>query len=173
MYFIKYQPLKRKLKERTLSDREALVYLVVYIFLLGLSFALSFAIPTGATDECSDADLAAWDDEVFLLVFVCLPIAGIYYVYVANGGKSGFDLIQKYFVLGWVVGIRFLVVFLPLSVATILVSAQVLGNGCEDRIQFYPQYVVSTLGEIVYYQRLGRHIRDTRNTVIESGKREG
>ena len=169
MYFVKYQPLKRKLKKRTLSDREAVVYLVVYSFLLGLAFAFL----TGTTDECSDADLAAWDDEVFSLVFACIPIAGIYYVYVANGGKTGFDLIQKTFVLGWVVSIRFLVVFLPLSVATILVSAHVLGNGCEDRIQFYPQYVLSTLGEIVYFQRLGRHIRDTRNTAIESARQEG
>ena len=39
MYFVKYQPLKRKLKKRTLSDREAVVYLVVYSFLLGLAFA--------------------------------------------------------------------------------------------------------------------------------------
>ena len=169
MYFIKYQPLKRKLKERTLSDREAVVYLVVYTFFLGLAFV----IPTGITDECSDADLAAWDDEVFSLVFVCIPIAGVYYVYVANGGKSGFDLIQKYVVLGWVVSIRFLIVFLPLSVATIVVSAQVFGDGCEDRIRYIPQYVLSTIGEVVYFQRLGRHIRDTRNTAIESGRHEG
>ncbi len=169
MYFVKYQPLKRKLKKRTLSDREAVVYLVVYSFLLGLAFAFL----TGTTDECSDADLAAWDDEVFSLVFSCIPIAGIYYVYVANGGKTGFDLIQKYFVLGWVVSIRFLVVFLPLSLATIFVSAQVFGNGCEDRIQYYPQYVLSILGGVVYFQRLGRHIRDTRNTAIESVRQEG
>ena len=169
MYFFKYQPLKRKLKERTLTDREAVVYLIVYSVLIGLAFA----IQTGTTDECSDADLAAWDDEVFSLVFACIPIAGIYYVYVANGGKTGFDLIQKTFVLGWVVSIRFLVIFLPLSLATILVSAQVFGNGCEDRIQYFPQYILSTLGSVVYFQRLGRHIRDTRNPAMESRKDGG
>lgn len=169
MYFVKYQPLKRKLRERTLNDREAVVYLIVYSFLLVLGFGMA----TGTTDECSNADLAAWDYEVFSLVFACIPIAGIYYVYVANGGKTGFDLIQKYYVLGWVVGIRFLVVFLPLSLATILVSAQVFGNGCEDRVQYYPQYILSTLGSVVYFQRLGRHIRDTRNPAIESGSDQG
>jgi hypothetical protein len=30
MYFIRYQPLKEKLKTRTLSDREALPYLILY-----------------------------------------------------------------------------------------------------------------------------------------------
>ena len=169
MYFIKYQPLKRKLRERTLSDREAFAYLVVYSFFLGLAFVFL----TGTTDECSDADLAAWDDEVFSLVFACIPIAGIYYVYVANGGKNGFDLIQKYFVLGWVVSIRFLIVFLPLWVATIVISAQVFGDGCEDRIGYIPGYILCIIGEAVYYQRLGRHIRDTRNTAIESGRDEG
>lgn len=169
MYFIKYQPLKRKLKERTLSDREAVVYLLVYSVLL----MMSAGIPPETMDECNDYGLMALDYVVIALVSAGITIAGIYYIYVANGGKSGFDLIQKSFVLGWVVSIRCLIVFLPLYVATLVVSEEVFGNEWENGTQYRIHYVLTFLLVAVYFQRLGRHIRDTRNTVIESGKREG
>ena len=169
MYFVKYQPLKRKLKERSLSDREAVVYLVVYTFFL----VVPAGIPPETMDECNDCELMAWDYAVISLVNAGIAIAGIYYIYDANGGKSGFDLIQKYFVLGWVVGIRCLIVFLPVGVATLVASAEVLGNEWEDRTQNRIHYFLTFLLFVVYFQRLGRHIRDTRNTAIESGRHEG
>ena len=168
MYFTKYQPLKRKLKERTLSDREAVVYLLVYSLLL----MMAAGIPPETMDECNDCGLMAWDYAVVTLVDAGIAIAGIYYIYVANGGKIGFDLIQKYFVLGWVVGIRCLIVFLPLWVATLVVSAEVFGNEWEDRSWYWTHYFLTFLLFAVYFQRLGRHIRDTRNTAIESGRYE-
>ena len=169
MYFIKYQPLKRKLKERTLSDREAVVYLLVYSLLL----MMSAGIPPETMEECNDRGLMAWDYVVIALVNAGITIAGIYYIYVANGGKSGFDLIQKSFVLGWVVSIRCLIVFLPLGVVTLVVSGEVFGNEWEDGTQHRIHYFLTFLLIVVYFQRLGRHIRDTRNTAIESVGPEG
>ncbi|MXZ34632.1 MAG: hypothetical protein F4Z21_05090 [Acidobacteria bacterium] len=167
MYFVKYQPLKRKLKERTLTDREAVVYLLVYSVLLMMSAGIPLET-LETMDECNDCGLMAWDYVAIALVNAAIAFAGIYYIYVANGGNSGFDLIQKYFVLGWVVGIRCLIVFLPFWVATLVVSAEVFGNEWEDRTQYRINYFLIFLAYVVYFQRLGRHIRDTRNTAIES-----
>ena len=170
MYFVKYQPLKRKLKKRTLSDREAVVYLLVYSFLL----VVTGAIPVGATDESNEVPSAAsWDFAVMSLVYGGISIAGVYYVYGENGGKRGFDLIQKCFVLGWVVFVRCLIVFLPLSMICLFGSSLFFGNGWEDRSRYWPQYFLTALLFVVYFQRLGRHIRDTRNTAIESAGQEG
>ena len=170
MYFTKYQPLKRKLKERTLSDREAVVYLFIYSFLL----VVTGAIPVWTTDECNAVPLAAsWDFAVMSLVNGGISIAGVYYVYGENGGKRGFDLIQKSFVLGWIVSVRCLIVFLPLSMICLFGSSLFFGNGWEDRTRYWPQYFLMALLLIFYFQRLGRHIRDTRNTAIESVRQEG
>ncbi len=88
MYFIQYHPLKEKLRERALSESEALPYWILFNVLV----VLGFSVPM-------PGDFNAWDaiEGVMSLLFT---ICGIYHVYSQNGGVSGFDFIQKSIVLG-------------------------------------------------------------------------
>ena len=87
---------------------------------------------------------------------VIIVIGGTYYVYVQNGGREGFNLIQKYLVLGWVVGIRFTLALIPVAIVYFVVLEKL---GYLDSKVFHVLF--STISQFIFFQRLGRHIRDT------------
>ena len=146
MYFIQYQPLKEKLRERDLSESEALPYWILFNVLV----VLGFSVPT-------TGDFNAWNaiEGVMSLLFT---ICGIYHVYSQNGGASGFDFIQKVVVLGWVVSIRCLLVFIP-SMIVFYIFAGILELVSDDKNLL--DVLVIAAFYIIYFQRLGEHIKDT------------
>ncbi len=140
MYFVFYHPLKHKLRTNSLSDREALPYLIIYAVLFALG-------------SYSEADrLSNGYGFLSLCLTVIIAIGGTYYVYRQNGGKEGFNLIKKYLILGWVVSIRFAIALIPVVIVYIVVMPN-LGD-------LYDVLFGATI-KFIYYQRLGRHIRDT------------
>jgi hypothetical protein len=147
MYFIRYQPLKEKLKTRTLSDREALPYLILYA---GLT-AVACLFPT--TEEFN-----LWD-WIGGGLSVSLAVGGVIYAYTQNGGKEGFDLIQKYVVIGWVVAVRCILVSIPIAIALFL-AGDALGLITEETGWF--DVLMNAGFEAVIYQRIGKHIGDTK-----------
>jgi hypothetical protein len=153
MYFIKYQPLKEKLRTRALSDREALPYLII------LTALITFSSMPGVK-AYND-----WD-WVSLGLGVILAIGGVLYSYRENGGNAGFDFIQKFVVLGWIVGVRCFLVFMPL-----IILFSVLNFMAEDKSleTTGPYHIVGQIfAATIFYQRIGRHIRDTRSDVNET-----
>lgn len=148
MYFVRYQPLKEKLKTRSLTDREALPYFIIFLGLASL-FALLPKLH----------DFNTWDWVGGGLSFA-LAIAGIFYAYAQNGGNQGFDIIQKCIVLGWVVGVRCFLVFIPILCVLYFVAIAVF-NLSIDETSWFDVLLIAGF-EIVFYQRLGRHIKDTR-----------
>ena len=139
MYFVSYHPLKHKLRTNSLSDREALPYLIIEAVFLSLA------------SYSSGGKISNGYDTLSLCLTIITVIGGTYYVYLQNGGKEGFNLIQKYFVLGWVVSNRFAIVLIPVVIASIAVP---------QNSSFY--LLVGGAIRLIYFQRLGTHIRDTR-----------
>lgn len=154
MYFIQYQPLKEKLRERTLSESEALPYWILFNVLV----VLGFSVPT-------IGDFNAWDaiKGVMSLLFT---ICGIYHVYSQNGGSSGFGLIQKFVVLGWVVSIRCLLVFIPSMIVFYVFVGILMGGEISENTNLLDVMLVAAF-YIIYYQRLGVHIQDTTKSEAE------
>lgn len=147
MHFIRYQPLKQKLKQRSLSDREALPYLIV---MMGLT-AAAYLLP-------GNEALNIWD-WIGNGLSVTLAVAGVIYAYVCNGGRHGCDLIQKYVVLGWIVTVRCVLVFIPCAFL-IYTAGEVLGFVSDETNWF--DVVIFAGFEVVWYERIGRHISDTK-----------
>ena len=147
MYFIRYQPLKEKLKSRTLSDREALPYLIAFA---GLAAAV-YLFPS--TDGSN-----VWD-WIGGGISVVLAVAGVIYAYLCNGGKQGFDLIQKYVVIGWVVAVRCILIFIPCAIV-LYILGELLGVVTVETNWY--DTIILVLFEVILYQRIGRHIRDTK-----------
>ncbi len=147
MYFIRYQPLKEKLKTRTLSDREALPYLILFAALA----AAVYLFPT--TDEFNMSDWIGGG------LSVALAIGGVIYAYAQNGGAQGFDLIQKYVVIGWVVAVRCILIFIPCVIALYFIG-ETLGL-IADETNWFDTLIIFGF-EAILYQRIGRHIADTK-----------
>ena len=154
MYFIQYHPLKEKLRERTLSESEALPYWILFNVLI----VLAVSVPT-------IGEFNVWNaiNGVMSLLFT---ICGIFYVYSQNGGASGFDFIQKVVVLGWVVTIRCLLVFIP-SMIVFYIFAEILMGGEISENTNLLDVMLSAAFYIIYFQRLGKHIQDTTKDKAE------
>lgn len=146
MYFIQYNPLKEKLRSRTLSEREALPYILVYSALVALAGTLPM------TQEFN-----AWDWASCVLS-LGTSIAGVLYAYAKNGKNTGFDFIQKFIVLGWVTTCRCLLAFIPLAVV-VYGTASFMNQTSEETGGL--DVVLIFFFELLIYQRIGRHIGDT------------
>ncbi|MDE0042290.1 MAG: hypothetical protein OXT74_09655 [Candidatus Poribacteria bacterium] len=149
MYFIQYDPLKEKLRTKSLSDREALPYAIILFILEPVLLALPVI---GESNE--------YDVALGILIAV-IGLGGLIYCYDKNGGRNGFDLIQKYVVLQWIVTVRCIPFFL-LGMIVIFAAKEFLGMGDENTSGI--EVVGISLMGIVFYLRLGRHIRDTGNS---------
>ena len=147
MYLIKYETLKEKLRARTLSEREALPYFLLQTVLVTLLGAFNIMTPFNTWDSIS----------ALLSVSICL--GGIIYAYDQNGGASGFDFIQKFIVLSWVVAIRLLLIVVPLGFV-IYVIGDLQGIVSLDETNLFDVVIQATI-EICFFQRVSRHIRDT------------
>ncbi len=96
--------------------------------------------------------LGAWLD-------IALAGGGVIHAYRRNGGAEGFDLIQKYVVLGWVVSLRCFVVLIPCTLLAFgfAESLELVGeeSGAVD-------VLIGTLSGSLIYYKIGRHIGDTK-----------
>jgi len=152
MYLIKYQPLKKQLRERTFTDRDSLPYYVLFIASTTLFIGVTKKSPGGI-------------NVLSACINTAISILGIIYSYKKNGGKTGFDFIQKSIVLGWVVFFR-LLPFFVLSVFACVFIKKILGHPIESKS--WVNIVEISLFSVIYYQRLGRHILDTIGQTVES-----
>jgi len=150
MRFLRYEPIKTKLRERTLTEREALPYLAANVGLVAIALLM---IASGEQDK--------WD-ELSALPSVFITVGGVLYAYRQNGGASGYDIVLKYLVLGFIVSVRTVLAVLVVS-TLFLFSA----------FWIFPEYegdsgpvgvIFWTCVELFVVERIGRHIRDTTGT---------
>ncbi len=153
MYFIRYKQLKNRLRSRSVTDREALPYLILSVAIA----ALVSAPPPGTISNLWDC-LSA-------LFSAATAVGGILYAYHKNGGRSGFDLIQKFVIIGWVVTIRFALVFIPIAIVIIIAGTK-MGVISLDYTGPYDILMI-LVAEIIFYQRIGKHVGDTAEEVSE------
>jgi len=147
MQFFRYNAVKEKLRTRTLTDREALPYLLsMFVF---AASAVVFPVPLGS-------DL--WD-RINQGGTILLAILGLLYAYRQNGRAHGHDLALKYIVLGEIAVARCFAVSIPLGIALVWLGTQL---GLRDRTMGWYDTSLWLLFQVVAYQRLGRHIADTR-----------
>lgn len=98
-------------------------------------------------------------DNIGSFISALITLVGIFYAYQKNDGKDGYDFIHKYIVLGWVVLVRFTLCFIPIFILLIIIG---VSSGLHSSKATGPYMVIIiSLSQIVFYQRLGKHIRDT------------
>lgn len=152
MYFIRYSSLKERLKNRSIDDREALPYLILFCVLEAIATALP------------GSDYKNRWDYISTGVTLLITIWGVIYAYQRNGGRNGYDLIHKFVILGWVVAVRYLIGVVPIFIAVFALAWHYDFVGDESTL--FAIILFSVL-EIIFYQRIGRHIADTNKNPNE------
>ena len=117
---------------------------------MGLEFAYLFPL--------TEPNYNLWDGiDSFLSIAV--PVVGTVYAYKKNGGELGKDFANKYFSIGFVLGIRFLVyLILPMVILTIYWS---IDNGNEETETTFVEIFILYTWYIYFYYQLGKHISET------------
>ena len=145
MYFWRIEKLKKDLLKKPLSESESFKYLFANLVLYSLAM-----IPFLENN--------IWD--VYSAIIMTLITAiGVYYVYKCNKGASGSNFLQKYLSIGWVVGIRWIVlVMLPIMIVY-FVTVEIYA-GIPESTTLSDVLFLNSL-YITYFWLLGKHIKDT------------
>ena len=101
MEFLRIRRLKGDLARKSLSASETAKYLAAQAALLSIAF-----VPTPADTP------AGWP----FLAYPLLALAGVYYCYKRNGGAVGERFAERYLAVGWVAGLRVVIVLIVIVI---------------------------------------------------------
>ena len=156
MRFFSLSKVKNDISSGALSEQETFRYVIAwFIVFYGASFP-------AAREGVSAASYVFW------LVFSVANIWGMTKSYAANGGAKGSNFIGRFLALGWVLGIRGLIVILPAYIAlcvllgVLIAMAGLLQGGAEQVVAEYALYASLAVYLLWYYSRLCASLRELR-----------
>lgn len=153
MYFWNIKALTEDIRQGDFSDKDVISYIVLSLLLYSISFeALNFF-------PVENQNYNFWDImDSFLSIFV--PVIGTLYAYKMNGGRLGKDFANKYFSIGFVVGVRFFVYFLIFMPLLIIYWSYAYPNEDEIPTTFVDVLIFFVWYILLYYQ-IGKYIQKT------------
>jgi hypothetical protein len=103
-------------------------------------------------------------DGILLVLTLLVTVVGLWAAYRANGGQQGTDLAGRFLAIGWVVGLRLMVLLLAFLVFVFVVVLVLAFREQElsDRSMELGGWVAALLAEIVFYWRLTHHLASVR-----------
>ncbi len=113
-----------------------------------------------------DSDFDGWQ-VASMVASILIVVLGLRGAYKANGGAEGPDLAGRLLALGWVLGVRLIVLWLVLFMVPVVL---VLVGAAADR---EPSDLVITatavsavlLASVIFFWRLAHHLKDLRVAV--------
>ena len=144
MRFLGIKPLRDDLAQGPLSAKETLQYLAAQGVLLSTIFVPS---PADAPPDWA------------FIAYPLLSVAGIYYCYRSNGGSAGRQFAERYLAVGWVVGLRVVVLGIGAAIMTHGISLWIFGLDwiADDRLSLVLEFGALVLIGLVYW-RMGIHL---------------
>ena len=152
MRFWRVEQLKSEMRAQPLSERESLPYLVVYVAL----FTLASGFPNLGFNLL---------DAIGNLLSVVIAIVGTIFIYRQNGGTDGRFFLQRYFVIGFVVGIR-CVAAIVAGMFVLIAVLDSLGI-LSDETTLY-DFILMVIAEIFVYWRIACHVGDLAASTPQS-----
>lgn len=153
MYFWNINMLKEDIKSGNFGDKEAIVYIVISLALYSIGLELVSLFPL-------IENYNLWD-YVNSFLSVLVPVLGTIYVYKKNGGAEGKDFANKYFSIGFVMGIRFLVYFIGVIVLLIIYWSYVFPNN-EEMPTTFVEVLLFFIWYVALYFQIAKHIEEIR-----------
>lgn len=150
MYFWNILQLKEDIRSGDFGEKDRFIYAFIYIALATIGMEVSGIIPL--------EDRNIWDN-VSVIGNILIPIIGTIFAYRANGGRNGRDFLGRFFSIGFVLFIRFLVLLVPIIMT--LFGYYIYAYAEEDKILTSPidVAVIQTWLALLYI-RTCKHMAD-------------
>lgn len=148
MYIFNLKGLKDEMVKGPLPEREQVKYLLVYVALTSVSILSMYSYETNNWDVLAE------------LIFMAIGVLGVVYFYIKNGGAQGERFLEKYFALGFVTAVRFLLYMIPV----LLVYGVLAGALDEGYIEMTTQrdVILLTVTGLVFTWYFGKQIEEVR-----------
>jgi len=111
MYFWKIDLLKQQLATHGLTEKQLYYYILIYVALSAIGIEALGYIPVVSPNSWS---------YVQSIINIAIPILGTITAFRANGGDSGVQFVARYFSIGFVATIRFMVLLIPIMIAMMI-----------------------------------------------------
>jgi hypothetical protein len=155
MYFWNIKKLKEELIRDGLSQRSTFMYILVSVLLAQFFVTIGFLFPS------KDAINAI--DYIKPLIDLSVVGAGTYLCFCANGSGSGVQFAERYFSISFVVGLRSMVLVIPLALVTSFAAGIVKIAIGIDSVSSAIHYAILALVRVwlvIVYWRIVTHIND-------------
>jgi hypothetical protein len=144
--------------------RQVTGYALAHLLLWTLSTSLLAFIPA------EDTTTFTADFVVFILGSVLISIVGLWAAYRSNGGDSGRDLAGRLLALGWVLGLRFMLLWFVLFTVLLFVVVGVAMARQEDPetaevsgpLMEWVASGTALLASVLFFWRLAHHLKALR-----------
>lgn len=154
MYFWKIEALKEDIKNNRFTEKDRFVYGLIYIVLCAGGMEAMMRLPIESPN--------VWD-TIGSLGNILITFIGTIIVYRSNGGAAGKDFLGRYFSIGFVVGIRFLVLLIPMLAA--LAAYYIYAFPGEVPIVSTPADILPfTIWYAFLFWRISKHVSDVKNS---------
>ena len=140
---------KDRLKSEGLSQKNLFIYIFIYIVLSTIILELLSYVPFPAVNFYD------YIDSGISLIVITL---GTYLIYLANGGSKGRNFAENFFSIGFVVGIRFIVLLIPIIVA---LSVIWINEPIENELSTtWYEVLVFQIWTVALYWRMIVHVKE-------------
>lgn len=148
MYFWKLDALKTQLAGQGLTQHQIYCYILVYVALTAIGVELTNYFPSESPNVWTYAQS---------VLNVLIPVLGTILIFRANGGASGVQFAARYFSIGFVVTVRFLVFLVPVMIV-MFIYWFVTYEGGETPTSLMEVAVFSAWYALLYAE-IARHVR--------------
>jgi len=153
MYFWNVEKLKETIRNGKLTEKSRFIYLLIYVVLsgIGVEVVTYFTVETPNLWDMIDSAL-----------YILIPLVGTYFAYKSNDAGNGSDFLGKYFSLGFVVSVRFIVYLMPLLVLYFLYYLFAHGEQEVTSTTWFDVMLFQTWFALLYW-RLCVHIKEANS----------
>lgn len=155
MYFWKIKDLKDELIKNGLSQKSIFIYILLYVLLGQLFVEVSCIFPS--------EEVATTTDYIQMIFDLAVVGIGTYLCFYANGSDKGQQFSERYFSIGFVVGLRFMVLLLPIVIVFGIVAgilSETSGLDLDGPVFNYGVLVIVSAWLVAMYWRIIAHIND-------------
>ncbi len=146
MYIWNIKNLNNVLIDGNLNQRSLFLYIFIYVILTELGGQIYYLFPNKNYNNY---------DYIQAYLYLIIVATGTYFSYILNGGINGKEFAERYFSIGFVVAIRFVVILTPIIIVISIITIDEIE---EDVSTQWYDIIIFGLLEIIYYWRCLVHI---------------
>ena len=155
MYFWKINDLKKELIKNGLSQKSMFIYILLYMLLAQFFVEVSYIFPS--------EEAATTTDYIQMIFDLAAVGIGTYLCFYANGSGNGQQFSERYFSIGFVVGLRFIALLFPIVIVfgiVVGILSETSGMDLDGPAFNYGMLAIFSAWLVAMYWRIITHINE-------------